>query len=336
MPTPELLEPNQPVRFYRGGPQLAEFRRRQATRDDVPEDWVGSSTCVYGSESLGLTALPDGRLLRDAIAAEPEAFLGPDHVAKFGADPALLVKLLDAGERLPVHCHPDGDFSRRHLGSRYGKTEAWAIIGTGAEGGVVYLGFADRVPREELRRWVAEQDTDELLAAMNELAVRPGEVWLVPAGIPHAIGEGLLIVELQEPTDLSVLLEWRGFPIDGNTDGHLGLGFDTALDAVDRSPWPRARLDTLRGRRGSSGSLLPASARWYFGLESIRSSGAARSEAGFAVVVATLGSGTLEFADSELRLTAGDTALLPYSAGPWAARGDLELLVCRPPTVSIR
>lgn len=336
MPTAELLEPNQPVRFYRGGPQIAKFRRQPATRDDVPEDWVGSSTCVHGSESLGLTVLQDGRLLRDAIAADPEGFLGPDHVTKLGADPALLVKLLDAGERLPVHCHPGRDFSRRHLGSRYGKTEAWAIIGTGPEGGVVHLGFADGVPREQLRQWVAEQDTNGLLAAMNELAVRPGEVWLVPAGIPHAIGEGLLIVELQEPTDFSILLEWRDFPIDGSTDGHLGLGFDTALDAVDRSRWSQARLDTLRGRRGSNGPLLPASARQYFGLESIRSSGDAHSEAGFAVVVAILGSGTLEFAESELQVTAGETALLAYSAGPWVARGDLDLLVCRPPTMSIR
>lgn len=336
MRTAELLEPNQPVRFYRGGSQIAKFRRRPAARDDVPEDWVASSTCVYGSTSLGLTVLHDGRLLRDAIAADPEAFLGPDHVAKFGADPALLVKLLDAGERLPVHSHPGREFARRHLGSRYGKTEAWAIIGTGPEGGVVHLGFADEVPREQLRQWVAEQDTSELLAAMNELAVRPGEVWLVPAGIPHAIGEGLLIVELQEPTDFSILLEWRDFSIDGNTDGHLGLGFDTALDAVDRSGWSQTRLDTLRGRHDSTGPLLPASARQYFGLESVRSSGAADSDAGFAVVVATSGSGTLEFAGSELKVTAGDTALLPYSAGPWVARGDLDLLVCRPPTMSLR
>jgi mannose-6-phosphate isomerase class I len=49
-------------------------------------------------------------------------------VARYGADPALLVKILDTGERLVVHFHPDRDFAARHLGSRYGKTEAWIIL----------------------------------------------------------------------------------------------------------------------------------------------------------------------------------------------------------------
>ena len=61
---------------------------------------------------------------------------------------------------------------------------------------------------------------------------------LVPAGRLHAIGEGVLLLELQEPEDLSILLEWGGFALDGERDGHLGLGFDLALSAVDhqRSP----------------------------------------------------------------------------------------------------
>ena len=55
-------------------------------------------------------------MLKDVIAADPEAFLGPEHVASYGADPALLVKLLDAGERLPVHYHPGRAFAKQHLG----------------------------------------------------------------------------------------------------------------------------------------------------------------------------------------------------------------------------
>ena len=73
--------------------------------------------------------LPDGRLLRDAVAEHAGSWLGAAHVARFGADPALLVKLLDAGQRLPVHCHPSDEFAAAHFGSRYGKTEAWIVVG---------------------------------------------------------------------------------------------------------------------------------------------------------------------------------------------------------------
>jgi mannose-6-phosphate isomerase len=331
MPTAELLAANQLSRFYRGGRQIAAFRGHADRRDDLPEDWIGSTTCVHGSDKLGLSTLPDGRLLRDAIASDPVGYLGPAQVAARGPDPGLLVKLLDAGERLPVHCHPGREFARRHLGSYYGKTEAWIVIGAGPDGGTVHLGFAEPVSREQLRQWVDAQDSAAMLAALNELRVQPGDIWLVPAGVPHAIGAGLLIVELQEPTDLSVLLEWCDFPIDGTKDGHLGLGFGTVLHAVDRTSWPADRLATLRGRRDGSRRRLPPGADPFFELDWIEPGVAARGAAGFAIAVALAGTGSLEFAASELPLSAGDTALLPYAAGAWVARGDLELLVCRPP-----
>ena len=104
---PVVLPPNAVPRFYRGGPAIAALRGSEPVGDHVPEDWIGSMTTVFGEKELGLSRLPDGRLLRDAAAADPVAFFGPEHAARHGADPGMLVKLLDAGERLPVHVHPD-------------------------------------------------------------------------------------------------------------------------------------------------------------------------------------------------------------------------------------
>src|ERR1019366_9728842 len=81
-----------------------------------PEDWVGSVTRRFGRAPTGLSRLEDGRLLADAVARDPVAFLGPDHVEASGVDTGLLVKLLDTAERLIVHSHPDRDFAKRHLG----------------------------------------------------------------------------------------------------------------------------------------------------------------------------------------------------------------------------
>src|SRR5690606_28817774 len=72
-----------------------------------PEDWVASTATVFRHSTEGLTRLPDGRWLRDAVQAAPIGWLGRRHVDAHGTSTALLVKLLDAGQRLPVHFHPD-------------------------------------------------------------------------------------------------------------------------------------------------------------------------------------------------------------------------------------
>src|ERR1700735_5603521 len=118
---PVLLGANQPPHFYKGGQSIAELRGLAETDEIGPEDWVGSATSRFGQDKDGLSVMPDGRYLRDVIESDPEAWLGPDHLEYFGAEPALLVKLLDAGQRLPVHVHPDRSFAIRHLGSRHGK-----------------------------------------------------------------------------------------------------------------------------------------------------------------------------------------------------------------------
>jgi mannose-6-phosphate isomerase len=329
---PVPLPANQPAdRFYAGGARIAAFRGpagRPAAGDHVPEDWVGSATALFGEQVLGRTRLPGGELLADAVAADPVAWLGPEHAAAVGADVGLLVKLLDAGERLPVHAHPDRGFAARHLGLAHGKTEAWVAL-TAAP---VHLGFRRDVPAAELSRWVEEQDAAAMLDALHVLDLEPGDAVLVPAGLPHAIGAGAFVVELQEPTDLSILVEWAGYAIDGAAAGHLGLGFGTALAALDRRGWAPAEIAALRGARAdATGDLLPAAAP-FFRVE--RGRGPGRWDAGFAVAVVVAGSGALVAADdSRTALAAGATVLVPWSAGPLGVEDDggLEVLRCRPP-----
>src|SRR5690606_33826900 len=126
--------------------------------------WIASTTTLFGEHELGLTRLPDGRWLRDALAADPEGYLGPAHAAVWGCDPALLVKLLDAGQRLPIHVHPGREFARRHLNCPYGKTEAWVVLETAGAHPVVYLGFRADVDAAELAEQVSAQDTTSMLA----------------------------------------------------------------------------------------------------------------------------------------------------------------------------
>ena len=242
---PLALEANLPERFYRGGAAIAAFRgSEQVGRVHAPR--TGSLPPPRSSASTrpGSPASPTGGSCGTPSCRSPSAGSARRISRRYGASPALLVKLLDAGQRLPVHAHPSREWARRHLDCPYGKTEAWVIVECEPDS-LVHLGFRRDVEAEELAGWVERQDEDALIGALHALPVQRGDSVLVPAGMPHAIGAGIFLVELQEPTDLSVLMEWKGFELDGPKDGHLGLGFDVALSCVDRAGHGAERLREL-------------------------------------------------------------------------------------------
>jgi mannose-6-phosphate isomerase len=322
---PLVLPPNVQHHFYAGGRRIAELRGLDLPDDHTPEEWIGAVNAMFGQRERGLSRLEDGTLVRDAIAGDPESYLGPEHVARWGADAGLLVKLLDAGQRLPVHFHPGRVFAKDALGLDHGKTESWIIL-EAEPGAVVHAGFAEDVSLETVRGWMADQDSAAMLAALRELAVAPGDAIFVPGGTPHAIGEGILLVELQEPTDLSINLEWAGFPLTSEAS-NLGLGWDRALEALDRSAWDDERLAGIT-RPGAAPSLLGSDADPYFRAE--RLEGGAPLDAGFSILVVTEGKGTLRTVGGSLELRRGTAVLVPYAAGEGELDGDLTVLRSRP------
>lgn len=332
---PVRLAANTPRSFYRGAGRIHAFRGLPVPDDPYfPEDWVGSTTTRYGRRD-GLAGLPDGGgSLAEAIVGSPEEWLGPAHVARFGADPALLVKLLDAGERLPLHVHPDRRFALTHLGSPYGKTEAWVIVDAVPDA-YVHLGFARPVEPDELAGWVRDQRVPEMLAATNRIPVQRGDAVLVPAGLPHAIGPGIFLVEAQEPTDLSVLLERDGFDVPSSA-AYLGLDPAEALACVDRDGWSSARLEGLRRSGGpvrpGVERLLPPAADRFFAAERLRPDPVSVLDPGFSVVIVLAGRGMLRYGGAPLPIERGDTLVVPYGAGPGELRGEVEAVRCRPPS----
>jgi mannose-6-phosphate isomerase len=296
---PQRVLPTRVYRFYRGGALIDRLRNVPEHDGELPEDWVGSVVAARNpgrdEPFAGLSRLEDGTLLRDAIAADPMAW----------GTPSLLVKLLDPVERLPVHAHPDRAFARARLGSPYGKTEAWLVVATRAAQAEVWLGLREPIAREQYREWIDRQDTQSLLESLHSLTVRAGDIVFVPAGVPHAIGAGALIVELQEPTDFSIVCEWNGFPIAAE-DAHLGLGWDVALDAL--------RLDAYEPRLG-----LPDEAQPFFAVDD-RAGPAGR----FGVLLVLEGEGELDGQP----VRAGDAFVLPAACESFTVDGDIRVLRC--------
>ena len=308
----EPLQPTRVHRFYRGGALLGRLRGEPEEDGFFPEDWLGSVTPATNpgrnDPEEGISRLAGGRVLREAVEADPIGWLGEAHVARFGSSTGVLVKLLDAAERLPVHAHPDRAFAREAFDSRFGKTEAWIVLDTRCDEAEVWVGVREPVAHERYLAWIADQDVDCLLHSLNRISIRAGDVVYVPAGVPHAIGAGVLIAELQEPTDFSFLCEWQGFPIRPE-DSHLGLGWETALGAIDLSPHEPVRR-------------LPEEARRFFWADDVP------EPAGrFAVLLVLAGEGVVAGAPAR----AGDAFAVPASARPFDTEGDLRVLRCLAP-----
>jgi mannose-6-phosphate isomerase len=330
-----LLPANLPSGLiYRGGGQIASFRGLDGQASDAPQDWIASTVAAFGESSVGLTMLEPGRSLADEIAADPVGWLGAEHVARSGSDTKILVKLLDAGRRLPVHVHPDDEFARQVMGRPCGKTEAWFMLAPAT----VHVGFSRPVEAAELAGWVEEQDVEAMLGALNQLKVPAGASVVVPAGQPHVIGEGAFLVELQQPTDLSILMEWQDFATEHPGIGHLGLGFDTALQAVDREALEAEQLAGLVRPLSDNGpgvrDVLAPAADGFFRLQRVVTAAGrlCRLDAGYSVLVVLSGRAELSSASGQsMWLNAGDTVLVAHRAGPLTVDGDAVVLRCRPP-----
>ncbi|AOS44204.1 putative mannose-6-phosphate isomerase GmuF [Lacunisphaera limnophila] len=250
-----LLPPNRVWRTYQGGQNLDRLAAAAAPADShFPEDWVASTTRAVNP---GREAIPEGRStvrvggeLHDfapLLATDPAYFLGADHAAAHGASPHLLVKLLDPSIRLHFQVHPTAAFARRFLNSPSGKTEAYHVLATRPEVAApyIYLGFQRPPGRATLRRLIETQDLAALEACFDRIPVQPGDTFLVPGGVPHALGEGILLVEVQEPSDLVVRFEFeRGGYVLPESARFMGRGLDFCLDVFDPAPWPLHRVQT--------------------------------------------------------------------------------------------
>ena len=332
---PTKLPSNQFDHFYRGGDRIGALRHGPGG-PMRPEEWIGSITTRFGESEQGLSRLPDGTFLKDAIAANPVSWLGQAHIDSFGLSIEVLVKLLDPDQRLPVHFHPNKAFAKQHLGLDHGKTEAWIILEAPAGAGVG-LGFKETQKKEELLELVRNQDSQALLASLRRSEVSVGDAILVPAGVAHAIDSGIFVLELQEPTDLSALLEWEGFAVDGIKDGHLGLGFETVTDALMLDPLSDSEFDSLVMRNIFSGgalrSVLPIKADGYF--RAHLAPGIGDFEAGFAIALVLDGAGEITFASAPaIQITKGDALVIPHAAGAYTISGA-NVIVSRPPNAEL-
>jgi mannose-6-phosphate isomerase len=163
----------------------------------------------------------------------------------------LLIKILDAEEILSVQVHPDEQTCRR-MGKGVPKTECWYII-SAQPGAVIYKGLKKGVTRERFAEAIQNGSCAELLA---EVAVQPGQCHFLPAGTAHAIGGGLLIAEIQTPSDTTYrVFDWNRVDESGKA---RPLHIEEALESIAFD------ADSTKVPVTTSGRLVDSE---YFGID---------------------------------------------------------------------
>jgi mannose-6-phosphate isomerase len=193
-----------------GGDRLARFGKDVARGSTIGESWEVADLASTASSGAGGGAQRSvitngamaGSTLHEAMLAWPAAMLGPKHSS--ARTFPLLVKFLDAKQNLSVQVHPSPAYARTHADAHL-KTEAWFIMDA-APGSVIYKGVKQGVTRDLFQRAIAAGKVAECLISVP---ARVGDCHNLPSGTCHALGAGVLVAEVQTPSDTTFrVFDW--------------------------------------------------------------------------------------------------------------------------------
>jgi len=226
--TPMTLYPLKfkPITQYRiwGGNKLNAFVPEDLRMDNLGEIW--SISGVEGNISVVENGELIGKNLKEIISEFKERIVGKKVWGKFGTDFPILIKFIDAAERLSVQVHPD-DRQAKELHDSFGKSEMWYIMGADPDSELI-IGFKEGVGVEDYKKHLEDETLEEIL---NRIKVQKGDAVYIPARRVHAIGSGITLAEIQQTSDVTYRI-YDYNRIDKNGQKRE-LHTDLALSAID-------------------------------------------------------------------------------------------------------
>ena len=304
-------------------------RRMGNWRDDLPDGPVGESWDL-ADHPEGMSVVSDGplagRTLAQLMASAPHVLVGAGFT---GRSFPLMVKLIDAAQRLSVQVHPDDQLARELGLGDNGKSECWRVV---ADGGFIYQGTRPGVGRPAFEAALA---VGQVADTLNRYDAKDGDFFFLEARTVHALGEGCLVYEIQQTSNITFrVFDWGRVGLDGKP---RPLHVDESLRTIDFSRdgfGPRQPPLEADARGGRTRLLADCP---YFRLEERLGSALDVPEevpgtGRCAVVVCLEGRPVIQTDGGELSLTAMQTALVPAASGAFALRAPeaARVLIARP------
>jgi len=209
-----------------GGNKLKSLFNKKTKSDKTGESWeisdLENDTSVVSNGGL------KGKSLQWLLNEYKEELVGKEVFKNFGIKFPLLIKYIDAAENLSIQLHPNDKIAREKHNS-FGKTEMWYIMQADKDAELI-LGFKEPISKS---RYVELVEKNELPEALNKIKVKVGDAFIIPPGLVHAIGKGVVLAEIQQTSDVT----YRIYDWDRKTESgqKRELHTDLALEAIELS-----------------------------------------------------------------------------------------------------
>ena len=301
-----------------GGTALKERFGKQTQLARVAESWELS--CHPDGESLIDGGQYDGMPLSRYLIEQGNAVLGTN-CEQFAFFP-VLIKLIDAQQRLSIQVHPNDKYASRVEGG-CGKTEMWYVVDCKPHA-TLYYGFAKEITKQRFAELI---QSGELESALNAVPVKQGDVLFIDAGTIHAIGEGILLAEIQQSSNLTYrVYDYNRPDADGKP---RELHVQKALDVTITRPFAPSSiaeqaytvLDGYRTRRLARCD--------YFTVHELRINSHASlcaDDTSFHSLLCLAGEGVAENAEQHIAIKKGDSLFVPAGLGNYRLAGQMTVL----------
>jgi mannose-6-phosphate isomerase len=207
-----------------GGTTLAElYKKTDDTETKFGESWEISDL----DEDISVVA--NGFLaendLRDLIETYMGELVGDSVFEKSGLGFPLLIKIIDAHEDLSVQVHPDNELAQKRY-EQNGKTEIWYVMHAKENAGI-YVGFNKSIEKQD---YIEAIQKNQIASLLRFYPVKNGDLFFIPAGTVHALGKGVRVAEIQQPSDITYrIYDWNR---TDDTGLPRELHIAEALDAI--------------------------------------------------------------------------------------------------------
>ena len=313
---------NYPLQFYPifkeriwGGTKLKTVLNKPIASEITGESWELST--VEGDVSVVSNGVLKGNSLNDIINADPEAILGTEVYKRFGKQFPLLFKYLDAREDLSIQVHPNDELAKKRHNS-FGKTEMWYILQADTDARII-VGFKKQSNAAE---YLENLKNKTLLSILEDVKVKPGDVFFLETGTVHAIGAGLVVAEIQQTSDITYrLYDFDRVDDKGNS---RELHVDLALDAINYNKIEtHKKYDSIQNVSNSivdcpyfTTNFLPLK-----GIFSVNKTGNT-----FTVYMCVEGNFEIEYEGEKFQYKKGDTILIPAAMKTFTLNGEASIL----------
>ncbi len=299
---PLKFEPLLKDKVWGGHALERDFNKKPNGLPNIGESWELSS--VDGNLSVVSNGFLAGNNIEELIEVYMGDITGDSVFEKFGTKFPLLFKFIEAGDDLSIQVHP-GDAMARAKHNDLGKTEMWYILGSGKDS-KIYTGFRDGVTREMYEESLSNGTLPDLLFVESAY---PGDAFFTPAGRIHAIGKGIVLVEIQETSDLTYRISDWNRKGTGKVKRELHLGL--ALEAMDFSAVGKNKI-RVEPEMNRTENLVSCE---YFNTNILRFNAPVKRSYhltdSFVVYVCVEGEFHIRWEDSSEKVIRGETVLLP-------------------------